>query len=354
MGFVLDSAGVPHHFGRLDRQGAKAPLLGNLGNRGQKEKDFVGFVPYLRGMAFMELRHLRYFVAVAEAGSFTRAAEERLHTAQPSLSRQIRDLELNLGVQLIIRGPRGMELTPPGQVFLDHARLILSQVEAATEAARRAARPAKASFVVGFLTGYEMEWLPKVLQTLGDELQKTELTIHSASTPELLQALLKGRMDLAFLRLDNAAPGLEFKTVTEEALFVLLPADHRLANGESVHLAEIASEPFISFPKDYAPALRRVIDDYLVQAGVDLAPAHEAETLPMVISLVLSTGGVSLLPAYARRLLPPSVVSRPLHGKAPAIVLAIGYNKANSSPLLRLFLSKADGHITRIPDDADQ
>ena len=101
----------------------------------------------------MELRHLRYFVAVAEEGSLTLAAERRLHTAQPSLSRQIRDLETEVGVQLLTRTARGIELTAAGRIFLDHARVALLQVEAAGEAARRAVRPAKASFVLGFLTG---------------------------------------------------------------------------------------------------------------------------------------------------------------------------------------------------------
>src|SRR3984957_7679146 len=145
------------------------------------------------GAASVELRHLRYFVAVAEEGSFTQAAETRLHTAQPSLSRQIRDLESDVGAELIIRGPRGMELTAAGRVFLDHARLILQQVEAAAEAARRAARPAKTPFIVGFLTGYELEWLPRILEALNDDLQSTELTIHSAASPELAQGLLNGK-----------------------------------------------------------------------------------------------------------------------------------------------------------------
>jgi LysR family hca operon transcriptional activator len=272
----------------------------------------------------MELRHLRFFVAVAEEGSFTRAAEKRLHTAQPSLSRQIRALELELGAQLIIRGPRGMELTEAGRVFRDHARLILMQVEAAKEAARRISKPAKASFTVGFLTGYELEWLPKVLEILRDELGKTELTIHSASSPELAQGLLSGKMDVAFLRVDESARGLQFNPVAAEPLFVLLPADHHLASRKSIRVGEIAREPFISFPKNYAPALRYVIDDYLTRSGIDIRPSHEAETLPMMISLVLSTGGVSLMPDYARRLLPPSVVSRPLAGKPPTIALAMG------------------------------
>ncbi len=117
----------------------------------------------------MELRHLRYFVAVAEAGSLTGAAAQRLHMAQPSLSRQIRDLEYEVGAQLLIRGARGIALTAAGRVFLDHARLALAQVEAAGAAARRAAQPAKPSFALGFLTGKEIDWLPDVLRLLRRE-----------------------------------------------------------------------------------------------------------------------------------------------------------------------------------------
>src|SRR5712691_194915 len=122
----------------------------------------------------MELRHLRYFVAVAEEGSLTQAAERRLHTAQPSLSLQIRDLELEVGVALLQRIARGIELTPAGRIFLDHARLALLQVEAAGEAARRVARPETASFVLGFLTGHEVEWLPEALRILREEMPSIE------------------------------------------------------------------------------------------------------------------------------------------------------------------------------------
>src|ERR1700758_3762014 len=121
-------------------------------------------MPHRYGSPAMELRHLRYFVAVAEEGSLTHAAERRLHTAQPSLSRQIRDLEVEIGVQLLERGARGIELTAAGRVFLDHARLALLQVEAAGEAARRVAQPARPSFVLGFLTGHEVMWLPEALR----------------------------------------------------------------------------------------------------------------------------------------------------------------------------------------------
>src|SRR5712664_2908659 len=127
----------------------------------------------------MELRHLRYFVAVAEEGSLTLAAEKRLHTAQPSLSRQIRDLEYEVGVALLTRSVHGVELTAAGRAFLDHARLALTQAEAAAEAARRAAQPAKPTFALGFLTGQEMDWLPRAMRILHDELPNMDVTVSS-------------------------------------------------------------------------------------------------------------------------------------------------------------------------------
>src|SRR5450755_4141080 len=125
----------------------------------------------------VELRHLRYFIAVAEEGSLTLAAEKRLHTAQPSLSRQIRDLEYEVGVQLMSRSVHGIELTTAGRAFLDHARLALAQVDAAVEAARRAAQPARKTFAIGFQTGHEMTWLPRAMRVLHDELKNIQVTI---------------------------------------------------------------------------------------------------------------------------------------------------------------------------------
>src|SRR6202007_2146411 len=125
----------------------------------------------------MELRHLRYFVAVAEEGSLTLAAERRLHTAPPFLSAPRRALELEVAAQLLIRGPRGIELTPAGRAFLDHARVALSQVEVAGKAARRAARVAKESFVLGFLTGHEVTWLPEALRILRDDQPNIDVIV---------------------------------------------------------------------------------------------------------------------------------------------------------------------------------
>src|SRR5713226_3674436 len=295
----------------------------------------------------MELRHLRYFIAVAEEGSLTLAAERRLHTAQPSLSRQIRDLESEVGVQLLARGSRGIELTAAGRVFLDHARLALLQVEAAGEAARRAAQPAKASFVLGFLTGHEVVWLPEALRILRDELPNIEVTISSQSSPELAGALLRGTVDVAFLRREDRAPGLVFKFLIKEPLVAVLPSDHRLAARKAIRPRDIVGETFIN-PTKAAPALKVVIDDYVARSGISLTPDYEAENLSMAISLVASTRGISLLPQYAQNLLPPSVVSRPLQGEVPTIDLVLGYNKANTSPLLKRFLTKVDDLVALV------
>src|SRR4030088_687840 len=150
----------------------------------------------------MELRHLRYFVAVVEEGSLTTAAELRLHTSQPSLGRQIRDLEYQVGAELLSRSVRGVELTAAGKAFLEHARLWLAQVGAAGEAARRPAKPAKKTFAIGFQTGHEMNWLPRAMHVLHDELKNLDITVSSDYSPDLAEALLRGRLDVAFLRVE--------------------------------------------------------------------------------------------------------------------------------------------------------
>jgi len=294
----------------------------------------------------MELRHLRYFVAVAEEGSLTLAAERRLHTAQPSLSRQIRDLEYEVGAQLIIRSAHGIELTAAGRVFLDHARIALAQVDAAREAARRAAQPAKLSFALGFLTGKEIDWLPEAIRLLRDELPSIEITVSSQYSPDLAEALVRGKLDVAFLRREVRAD-LIFKLVATEPFIVVLPSDHRLASYEAINPQDMVGETFIAV-SNTAPVGRKVVDDYLRRTGIDIKPDHEADHLAMAMSLVASTRGVALLPAYARNLLPSSLTSRPLQGDAPTIDLVVGYSKTNTSPILKLFVSRIDDLIARV------
>jgi LysR family hca operon transcriptional activator len=288
----------------------------------------------------MELRHLRYFVAVVEEGSLTTAAERRLHTSQPSLSRQIRDLEYQVGAELLSRSVHGVELTAAGKAFLDHARLALAQVDAAVEAARKAAHPARKTFAIGFQTGHEMNWLPRAMHVLRDELKSIQVTVTSDYSPDLAEALLRGRLDLAFLRVE---PGydLGYHVVDREPLIVLMPSDHRLTARQAIHPRELVGEIFIGGSKK-ATVLRAVTENYLRRLGVDIKLDHGVDNLAMAMSLVASTRGLALMPAYAKNLLPWSVVSRPLEGEAPTIDLAVGYSKANSSTVLKLFLSRLD------------
>jgi LysR family transcriptional regulator, hca operon transcriptional activator len=295
----------------------------------------------------MELRHLRYFVAVAEEGSLTLAADRRLHTAQPSLSRQIRDLEAEIGVQLLIRSPRGIELTAAGRAFLDHARLALSQVEAAGEAARRAAYPEQRTLALGFLSGCEPEWMPAVMHVLRDELPKIEVTISSKHSPQLAEGLATGKLDAAFMRPEEGHLDLVYKVLITEPLIVVLPSDHRLASHDAIQPLDFVGETFIGMA-DQAPVLRSLIEDYFRRSGIDLHPAHRVEYLSMAISLVASTRGLALLPDFARNFLTWSVISRPLAGEAPSIDLVLGYPKANTSPLLKLFLSRTDELVARV------
>ena len=286
----------------------------------------------------MELRHLRYFVAVAEEGTLTTAAERRLHTSQPSLSRQIRDLENQVGTELLSRSVHGVELTAAGKAFLDHARLALMQVDAAVEAARKHAHPAKKMFAIGFQTGQEMIWLPQVMTVLRDELKNIEIKISSDYSPDLAEALVRGHLDLAFMRVE---PGYElgYHVVDREPLIVLMPSDHRLTSRQAIHPRELVGETFIG-GSNKATVLRAVTEDYLRRSGVDIKLDHGVDNLAMAMSLVASTRGLALMPAYAKNLLPWSVVSRPLEGEPPTIELAVGYSKSNTSSILKLFLSR--------------
>jgi LysR family transcriptional regulator, hca operon transcriptional activator len=300
----------------------------------------------------MELRHLRYFVAVAEEGSLTLAAEKRLHTAQPSLSRQIRDLEYEVGVALMSRSVHGIELTAAGRAFLDHARLALTQAEAAGEAARRASQPVKSTFAMGFQTGQEVEWLPRATAILRDELLNIEIRVSSDHSTMLADELQRGKLDVAFLRREQK-PDLAYKLAAREPLVVFLPSDHPLAARDAIDPHDLVGETFIGI-SGVPRVLRAVVDDYLKRCGIEIVPHLEIDNFAMAISLVASTRGVALLPVSAENFLKWSVVSRPLKGEAPTIDLVVGYHKANTSPILRTFLSRIDDLTARISSKGRQ
>jgi LysR family hca operon transcriptional activator len=288
----------------------------------------------------MELRHLRYFVAVAEAGSLKLAAEKWLHTAQPSLSRQIRDLEREVGVPLLTRSVHGIELTAAGRAFLDHARLSLMQADAAAEAARRTATRTKAVFAIGFLTGQEAAWLPPAARILGDALPNIEIRVSSGFSTTLADDLVRGKIDIAFLR-PEPEPDLEYKLVVKEPLVAILPSDHPLAARKVVDPRDLIGEIFIGI-SDVPRVLRGVVNGYLKRSGVEIVPHLEIDNFAMAISLVTSERGVALLPISIEDYLPSSVVSRRLQGEQPTVDLVVGYHKANASPTLKMFLSRID------------
>src|SRR6202030_1150228 len=191
-----------------------------------------------------------------------------------------------------------------------------------------------------FQTGHEMKWLPKAMHVLRDELKNIQVTISSDYSPDLSEALVRGRLDVAFLRVEPTF-NLGYEVVDPEPLIVLMPSDHRLISREAIDPREFVGEIFIG-GSNKATVLRAVTEDYLRRSGLDIKLDHGVDNMAMAISLVASTRGVALMPEYAKNLLPPSVVSRPLEGEAPTIEVAVGYSKSKSSPLLDRFVARLD------------
>src|SRR5262249_48816767 len=180
-----------------------------------------------------------------------------------------------------------------------------------------------------------------------DDWPTTEMVAVGRPPPERVDGLPRGKGDVAFRRPEPHPPDLEYRLLRSEPLVVVLPTDHRLAAHDAIDPREIKRETFVNV-SDTAPALRVVIDEYLRSSRLDIVTAHEAASMSMAISLVASTKGVALLPFYAVNFLPSSVRSRPLTGTAPTVDLVLGFHKANTSPLLKLFLSRTDDLIARV------
>jgi LysR family transcriptional regulator, hca operon transcriptional activator len=296
----------------------------------------------------MELRHLRYFIAVADAGSLTVAAEQTLHTSQPSLSRQIRDLEQEVGVLLINRSAHGVELTSAGKAFLEHARMALLQAEAAKEAALRAAQPPKPTFALGFMSGAEIGLLPEVERILRDGFPGIDIRLSSDYSPVLAKALMRRKLDAAFIRPEEQMEDLRYKRVRTDPLVFAFPSDHRLASHATIAPREIANETFC-LPSKAAPTVRRVVVEYFSRAGIDLKPEYEVHNVVHAISMITSTRAVMLLPAYTERYLPESITTRPVIGEVPTLDLVIAYHKTNNSPILKLLLASVGKLVEASP-----
>ncbi len=247
----------------------------------------------------MELRHLRYFIAVAEELNFTRAAT-RLHIGQPPLSMQIRDLEEEIGVRLFERGPRRVALSTAGERFLLHARRILDGVEEAVAEARRAARGELGELRVGFTSSLPFtDLLPDALNAYRRRFPQVRLQLREMFTPEQFQALLRGELDVGFVRLQAGTPpaGIVLREVARNPLRLVVNAAHRLAGAAQVRLAELAGEDFISFPADVGTDLPGVLRALCRQAGFEPRIVQTAREATTQIGLVAAGLGVAVLPA---------------------------------------------------------
>lgn len=195
--------------------------------------------------------------------------------------------------------------------------------------------------------GQEAIWLSESLRILREEAPDVEITLMTKSSPELAVGQMQGKIDVALLRREAHTVGLAFRFLSKEPLIAILPARHHLARHRTVPPQDLARESFISTARA-APVLRSVIDDYEAKTGITLKQKYDAETLSGGMSLVASIRGFTLLPLYARNALIPSVVARPLRGEVPTIGLMMGYNKSNTSPLLKKFLLRADELVNQV------
>lgn len=267
----------------------------------------------------MELRHLRYFVAVADELNFTRAAE-RLHTAQPSLSQQIRDLEDEVGTRLLERSRRKVELTEAGHVFLAEARLVLAQADRAVARARQAGQRSL-TVKIGFVPAAEVAIFPAILPKLRMQFPGVNVELRSLPTLEQEDALLRGDIDIAFMRPPVQSPDLHAEIVLTEPLVVLMPAGHPLVAQASIEPSMLDGLPFIQTNPAYAGQLHDIVRQYFATHRVQPDVVQVATNILLNLNLVGMGLGVALLPAYVETLAGESMRCRPLTGVAPEIDL---------------------------------
>jgi LysR family hca operon transcriptional activator len=278
----------------------------------------------------MELRHLRYFVAVAEELNFTRAAQ-RLNTAQPSLSQQIQDLEQEVGGSLFIRTKRSVKLTAAGTAFLDEARLTLAQARRAIASARQVAQPGQSTLVLGFGPAAEIKLFPSTLTSLRASFPKLRLEFRSMTTLKQREALLHNEIDLAFLRPPIHEPSLEAIPVLREQLVAVLPADHPLAGEGPLDFAELSGYPFIEISPVHSGDLFDLVRAAAQERGVQLNTIQQVEDVLTMLTLISLGEGYTLLADYAESLVFRNVTTRRLTPPAIEVDLLMAWRKGDPS-----------------------
>jgi len=297
----------------------------------------------------VELRHLRYFVAVAEELHFRRAAE-RLHVSQPPLSQQIRALERELGVTLFERNRRRVELTAPGRALLTEARAVLAAVDHAVDLTQRVARGEAGALAVGFVGSAMYGALPDVLRDFRSARPGVELKLRELPTGAALEALAEERIDVGVVRPAQVDAGIAIDVVRREAVVVALPAAHRLARRRRLTLRDLGGEAMVVLSRREAPGLRGALD----ALGEPPGDVQEVSEIRTVLGLVSAGLGLSLVPESVSTGERAGVVFRPIEGRAPTVDLALAWRADDSSPALAAFLEVAHAGLSREPDAAPE
>jgi DNA-binding transcriptional LysR family regulator len=280
----------------------------------------------------MELRHLRYFVAVAEELHFGRAAR-RLHIAQPPLSQQIKQLEQELGVQLLLRSTRRVELTDAGARYLERARSILRDVEAASDLARRVGAGLAGRVALGFAGSATYELLPALARLLREELPLVELELRGEMlTPDQVAALVDRRLDVGFLRPPVRDASLIVRVLRREPLIAVVPSTHVLAGRETVHLEDLRDDPFITYPAGHRSVVYDTVMDACANAGFEPASQIEVAETSTLVCFVAAGLGVALVPSSVTHLAVKGAVFCPLAGTDAEVALAVATRSDDNSP----------------------
>lgn len=287
----------------------------------------------------MELRHLRYFAAVAQHLNYSEAAR-RLRVAQPAISQTILDLEEELGVKLLERTRRRVELTVPGRVFLDEANEILRRSEEAVRLTQRAARGEVGTLNIGFFGSATAPFLPELARRYRQEFPQVELRLYELTPEQQMVAFEEGRIDLAFTRPLPSGQSAKFheETIYTDFLAVALPPGHPLSGQKTVRLEKLAGEPFVQFHRKGAPGLFDTVIATCQRAGFSPRVISEPDFMGTVITLVESGLGISLVPDSVRNLNRPQVVFRPISPKSSEIPLRIAWLKSNNNPAQAAFV----------------
>ncbi|MFC4931563.1 LysR family transcriptional regulator [Massilia sp. GCM10023247] len=281
----------------------------------------------------MELRHLRYFVAVADERNFTRAAE-RLHIAQPPLSRQVQQLEEELGVALIEKGSRPLRLTEAGRFFHAHAQELLDKAADLKAMTQRVGKIDR-KFAIGFVASTLYGLLPEIVRRFRNRYQSLEISFHELTTIEQLQALKEGRIDVGFGRLKSEDPAIRRIVLREESLIVALPTGHRLGATEGpITLSELAAETLLVYPKNPRPSFADQVLAIFKERNLVPQQVQEVRELQIAIGLVGAGQGVAIVPQSLQGMIRTDVVYRPLEDRQAVSPIIFSARHMDRSPEL--------------------